>query len=226
MKHTRYPFPRAGFTLAELVVVMAVIATLAAIGVPIYHVIIKQGKIAASRNLVMLVAQQIENYGVKRWTWSDPTKKNNSGNTMLLSGNMFALKQTGQSLNGRGERIPFPTIDGRPPPANPSDRAKGAEYDGPFINQSSLINSGYTGFFDMVGAPIDQQRYVNAKHQIIDAWGEPLRIVYAANVYGTRGFGIWSPGPDRVDQDMATTNPRDDLRSWEGVDDPPSKGKQ
>lgn len=225
-KNSRYIISRAAFTLTELVVVISVIAVLAGVGIPIYGVIVKQQKITVTRAMVELVSQQIMAYGVKRWTWTDPVQSARQNKAIMYSGNIFALKEPGQSVNGSNERIPFPTIDGRPAPPVKTARAAEAVYDGPFINQETLINSGYLGFFDMVGAPIDKQ-FVNAKHQIVDAWKEPLRIVYAANAYGTRGFGIWSPGPDKIDQELDPLSPKDDIRSWEGVDTPASaKGKK
>jgi prepilin-type N-terminal cleavage/methylation domain-containing protein len=67
--------------------------------------------------------------------------------------------------------------------------------------------AGYRGFYDMCQPSIDK-RFINSKHQPIDAWKQPLRIAYAANTYGSAWFGVWSAGPDLTD-DTA-----DDIQGW------------
>ena len=230
MTNSRAIPARTGFTLVEMVVVISIIAALAGMGIPIYMVVMRQMKVAATRTLVDSVAMQISRYNTPRWFY--PINYDNP--PTLRSGNTFAMKTPGKCLNGRNEKIPFLTIDGRPKPSfiDAPKTTKGvvtatstAQYDEPFVDEKWLVASGYMGFYDMVGAPIPKQN-LNNKHQIIDAWKEPLRIAYAANVYGaTRGFGVWSAGPDRIDQDLDTRNPRDDLCSWIGKDDPNLKKK-
>ena len=70
-----------------------------------------------------------------------------------------------------------------------------------------VIASGYTGFVTMVQPQI-KKIFLNRQGIPIDAWKRPLRIAFAAKVYGTTAFGVWSAGPDGVD---GTT---DDLQSW------------
>ncbi len=97
-------------------------------------------------------------------------------------------------------------------------------FDGPF--DTDLIISGYSGFYDMC-QPSIAKKFVNKRHQIIDAWGQPLRIAYAAKTYGASSFGVWSAGPNMVDaQDADSTGapldvfpngakgPSDDITSW------------
>lgn len=198
---------RRGFTLLEMVMVVTVIMALAAVGIPIYGVIVKQMKTASTRSLVALVGQQIQNYSAPRFVWT--TRGLTPGAPPVIhSKPIFAMKQPSGWKNGSGVVINFPTIDGLPqPPGVASDPNR---YDGPF--DAGVVENGYRGFYDMTGVTVEK-RNVNAKHQIIDAWGEPLRIVYAANVYGTRSFGVWSPGPDKID------NTPDDLCNWKGVDE-------
>lgn len=223
---------RRGFTLLEMVIVITVIIALAGIGIPIYGVINRQMKISSTRAMVALVAHAIEQYGSSRWTWAQldalgkPVLDGNK-RPIIRSGNIFALKEEGQSVNARGDKIPFHTIDGRPEPADPAERVSTATYDGPFplADKFSIYYSGYRGFYDMTGVTVDTRNNLNAKHQIVDAWGEPLRICYAAGVYGTKGFGVWSPGPDHIDQDTDSKAPRDDLCSWISVDDATQAGR-
>ncbi|MBA3936849.1 MAG: type II secretion system protein [Planctomycetes bacterium] len=134
----------------------------------------------------------------------------------------------------------FRVIDGRPdqnawalvssgsnPPnfsAAPTYSDDSQLFDGPF--DTDLINSGYSGFYDMC-QPSIAKKFVNKRHQIIDAWGQPLRIAYAAKTYGASAFGVWSAGPNQVDaQDADSTGapldvfpngakgPSDDITSW------------
>jgi prepilin-type N-terminal cleavage/methylation domain-containing protein len=110
-----------------------------------------------------------------------------------------------------GKEVPvtapkFHLIDGTP--ALSTD----ATHDGGFLQP--ILDSGYTGFYNMV-QPAIQRRFVNKKHQVIDAWGQPLRIAFASNVYGSLWFGVWSAGPDKVDYDATQANPSaDDITSW------------
>jgi len=83
-----------------------------------------------------------------------------------------------------------------------------------------VIDSGYRGFFAMA-QPTVAKRLVK-EGQIVDPWGTPLRISWAADIYGASGYGIWSAGPDRKDEfvsgvsgatAIAEAN-RDNILSW------------
>ena len=80
-----------------------------------------------------------------------------------------------------------------------------------FGNTTATYNglwfSGYRGFYDMAQPAIDK-KFINKKHQPIDAWKQPLRIAFAANTYGAGWFGVWSAGPDLTDDTP------DDIQSW------------
>lgn len=78
-----------------------------------------------------------------------------------------------------------------------------------------VLNSGYRGFIDMAQPQI-KKTFINKRGQVVDAWGRPLRIAYAAKIYGTQAFGVWSAGLDKKDHidNPSPTVRGDDLRSW------------
>lgn len=97
-------------------------------------------------------------------------------------------------------------LDGRPSVGG------GPGSDGGFPPE--VIASGYRGAVEML-RPELKRFDLNASGQVVDSWGHPLRIAYAAQAYGTLGFGIWSLGPDGVE------HTRDDITSWEPAAAPP-----
>jgi len=89
--------------------------------------------------------------------------------------------------------------------------------DGGFL--ATVVDSGYGGFISMA-QPAISKRNVNKKRQVIDAWGQPLRIGFGSEIYGPGGFGIWSAGQNKKDY-HPTNNPtdNDDLCSWKSSDE-------
>lgn len=100
-----------------------------------------------------------------------------------------------------------------PRSANPEKKIDPKPWDVNFRRE--VLNSGYRGFVEMAQPQI-KKTFINKRGQVIDAWGRPLRISYAAKVYGTQPFGVWSAGLDKKDHIDTTTStqPGDDLRSW------------
>ncbi len=70
--------------------------------------------------------------------------------------------------------------------------------------------AGYHGLFGNLHPDIPKRAVDPSTRRILDAWGQPLRIDFTADQYGSPGFGIWSTGPDRSDQN----GQGDDLASW------------
>ena len=106
--------------------------------------------------------------------------------------------------------LKYYSLDGLPKPisgASPDPALYDAAFDSSVDKQ--LIASGYVGFYDMV-RPTISGRFLKKNRQIVDAWGNPLRIAFAADTYGSSWFGLWSAGPDRRD------DTDDDICSWKG----------
>lgn len=82
----------------------------------------------------------------------------------------------------------------------------------------AVLQSGYRGFIAMAQPQI-KKSFINKRGNVVDAWGRPLRIAFAAKVYGTQAFGVWSAGLDAIDNiekdpNTAARLSDDDLRSW------------
>jgi Tfp pilus assembly protein PilE len=242
---------RIGFTLMELTVVILIIAALAGIGIPTYSVIMNQTKASATRSLVSQVAVQIDQFPAKRYTWAKnvggvtSTTTTSSGATVAVtySGNAFAMKNArtrtdsngSTSVNSSGAAISFDSIDGTPEPPAALKDSKINHYDTLIKDDGnkSLWRSGYRGFYDKAGGIIAERFVFDSSksdnmnlghHQIVDAWGEPLRIAYGSKIFGSRSFGVWSSGRNRTDDLTAIYVPSstakcDDIRSWMNEED-------
>jgi competence protein ComGC len=170
---------RTGWSFVELVIVIAILVALMASVIAVWSIVRTRTAIGSTHTLVTAVSSQITTYGMPMWQWQDPTGA-------AKSGPMFDLNRDG-------------LIDGRP------GVVVGDDVDGGF--SAALIASGYQGFVTMSGMAASKSS-IAKNHQPLDAWKRPLRIAYAAKIYGTATFGVWSAGPDGVDSTA------DDLCSW------------
>jgi len=238
----RTQVPRRGFTFVELVVVISVIAALAAIGFPAWSMISTRVKVNATEALVQSVATAMTTYQTKTWTWVDSGGKTRTYHMFDL--NHFAPGSTSPipDLEGtKGGPKRFFSIDGYMPGENTA--YYNSTLDQPYVNApvesdpnsvsnpnpydvnftKEILNSGYRGFIAMA-QPTIKPSFINKRGQVIDAWGRPLRIAFAARVFGTQSFGIWSAGLDGKDSIKETDDYKDDpafpniddLRSWGG----------
>jgi len=228
---------RRGFTFIELVVVISIIVALSAIGFPVWGMISSRVKSNATDALVNSVATAITTYQAKTWQWNvetDPMRP-----PRMRTYHVFDLNHFGTVDNpSPGDALPdakdapngarrFFSIDGYTAPENPPFYAgttftsTPTETD-PEANPApppydvnfnlAILKSGYRGFINMAQPQI-KKTFINKRGQVVDAWARPLRISFAAKVYGTQAFGIWSAGLDKLD-DLDSRRSRDDLRSW------------
>jgi len=234
---------KRGFTFIELVVVISIIAALAAIGFPVWGMISVRVKVNATEALVQSVATAITTYQTKTWTWVDSGMKTRTYHMFDL--NHFEPNSTTPnpdleaapnstalrffSIDGYmpGENTTFyddskdPPYVGAPTESKPNQNSAPDPYDVNFTKE--ILNSGYRGFIAMA-QPSIKASFINKRGQVVDAWGIPLRIAYAARVFGTQSFGVWSAGLDHKDsikenddyKDDDTFKAIDDLRSWGG----------
>lgn len=227
----RQPVRRFGFTLIELLIVIAVIAALAAMGFPIWGKIRRDAEINGTKALVQAVALAITSYERKDWAYLTTPTLTTPSVTFTREPRICSL----WDLNGDHVIDANPSLDDKLwlttvpllPQAHPAWTNNGntvtdyASTDLPFRIQNLAKNSSnlwimsggsYVGFYDMTNINVASRFVHKATHQLRDAWGEPLRIAFAANTYGTVWFGVWSAGPDKISAPDATVT--DDITSW------------
>ncbi len=186
------------FTLMELMVVMAVMILLAGLGLPAFAYMKKQGEVRGTTAVINAVAAAISSYQLNTWTYTNALGKQRVQY-------LWAMKTGPDSRDKNGSATGFYTIDGMPAVLS------NATHDSPF--DQGLVDSGYTGFYLMTQTSIPK-RFVNKQRQVTDAWGQPLRIAFAANTYGASWCGIWSPGLDGTDNLANGSGNVDDICSW------------
>jgi prepilin-type N-terminal cleavage/methylation domain-containing protein len=178
---------RGGFTLMEMMVVLAIILTLIGLGFPAYGAWLRRGHISQTRTLLTALAGAIEAYQRRDWpVWDDAAGRQR----------LYPL----WDWNGDG------LIDGVPERELPGIEAVGHP-------DHALSASGYRGVLVMTGAAVGRGQ-VDAAGRPLDAWKHPLHIARAAGVYGTSTVGIWSLGPDGRDGAPGTVEQADNLTSW------------
>lgn len=170
------------FPLLLGMVLLALLLLLIALGFPAWQYYKRHADVNATLAVVQNLATAITQYPVKTWTWEQTTPAGPHRLTEFL----WDLNHDGH-LDGLPAVTSSATSDGGFPP--------------------EVIAAGYAGYYAMV-KPSIAPRFLNRRHQPIDAWGRPLRIAFAAGTYGPAWFGIWSAGPDGID------GTADDIRSW------------
>lgn len=173
-----------GWTMI-LIIALCLLLVVIAVGFSIWGMISGRVKVNATDALVNSIATTISTYQAKTWTWNEGT----SSEPIMRTYHLFDLNRDNQ-IDGYAAVTASPTLDGGFP--------------------KEALASGYTGFFDMA-KPAIKPSFVSRQGIPVDAWKRPLRIAFAAKVYGTQGFGVWSAGLDGVD------GTADDLKSWRPV---------
>lgn len=165
-----------------LMVLAALLLFIIAVGYPAWRYYTASADRNATIALVLNLATAITTYPAKTLSWERTTPTG----PQRLTDFLWDLNHDGH-LDGLPAVTTSATSDGGFPP--------------------EVIATGYSGFYTMV-KPTIALRFLSRRHQPIDAWGHPLRIAFAPDVYGSRWFGIWSAGPDGID------GTADDLMSW------------
>jgi len=173
------------------IIILCLLLVLIAIGSPFWGSAGSgQVKVNATDALVNSIATAITTYQTKTWQWNEGTSRE----PHMQMYHMFDLNRDGQ-IDGYAAVTASPTQDGNFPAA--------------------IIDSGYTGFITMVQPQI-KKSFISRQGIPLDAWQRPLRIAFAAKVYGTPAFGVWSAGLDGID------GTADDLKSWTPVPKAPT----
>jgi type II secretory pathway pseudopilin PulG len=187
--------------MVEMLIVVAIIAVLTGMGIASLKILNRRTGINSTRALVLALGNAAITYQQDSWTVLIDHDGNPATPARQYSGRMWDLNvgAAPDTTTGRDLMVGDGLIDGIPA------TTKDVTHDGPF--HAAVVASGYRGFAAMTGTSL-LSRNLNKQGQIIDAWKRPLRIAWAARIYGTAGFGIWSCGPDGID----ATN--DDITSW------------
>ncbi len=200
---------RSGFTLIEMIIVVMIIAALAALSYTVFMQVIRRGEEQRTRMTVDAVVVGIEGYALQA---PSPVVELTTGAIRRWWDLDFEIQQTPDQ--NRTQVITMSTssdaliIDG-----NPAMAEAGTDL-------AQFAPSWYRGFAYMTGMPADM---VNDKGEVIDAWGQPLRIAYDDQLFGSTGYGVWSTGRDTLSDPFGEYSDRanDDIRSWTrgGVED-------
>ena len=192
---------RSGFTLFELLMVLAILVVLMGMGVPAFLAIKKSSAISTTRSMVQAISAAIAGYQTKAWVTGVQTAASGPWQT-----------RTYRMWDCNGDHL----LDGDPA-VDPVGILGAAD-------RAAIIASGYRGFLEMA-QPTIPKRLIKGGH-ILDPWGSPIRITYSGDnfyaadtsrMFGTSGLGVWSAGPNRRDiltgADVASG---DDITSWSG----------
>lgn len=83
---TSHPLKHSGFTLVELMIVVAIIGILSAIAVPSYSKYILRGKVKAAQADLVALSLNLENYYQRRLSYPTAGTANTAATTALFSG--------------------------------------------------------------------------------------------------------------------------------------------
>lgn len=165
---------RGGFSMIELLVVLAVIAGLIGLTYPIVSAVMERGRRDRTESILPALHAAMATYG--RAFVPVPNDRTRS---------LWDFNSDG-FVDGDPERDPDFTSGDR-------DAARAVGYRGPAAQLNMSVPRSL----------VDRKT-----GRVTDGWGRPLRIAFAAMVYGSSGFGIRSDGADR------RPDTKDDVTSW------------
>ena len=211
---------RYGFTVIELLIVIAVAIAIMGMSIPAYQYVRRKAAIDATRTLVSAVATAIDAYGQRvRPVYgpdrSDPTTPNSAKRRILVAN--LPMWDVDKDLiiddnKGLDRDAALATLL----PQISSKIALGSTI-------ADLDMQGYAGFVGGSHASVPAQAFDASSGRIIDTWGTPLRFKAgvtagstststssAPGAYAGAWFGVWSCGPNTNDDG----GNGDDVCSW------------
>jgi prepilin-type N-terminal cleavage/methylation domain-containing protein len=192
----RSPVDR-GFTLIELLVVIGIMCLLMGMLYPAVMTLQRSGDRNASRALVQAVVIAIQNYEPKTLTLSGPEQirrmwnvDQSTGDTRLDDDPAIAAYTNEQ---GQVENTALRTL-----------------------KTANRLPTWYSGFAAMAPMNLPDWSYDPTTRRVTDRWSGTLHILYATDIYGKEGVGVWSAGRDGRTGSGASSEAKDDICSWRG----------
>lgn len=179
---------REGFSLVELLICIGVIAALAGISYAAFGPTKAAAQIKRTTQLVQAVAAQIAASGAQT-----TTVQLGGRDRVVHLWNVDRQDESGAvvdlEIDGDPQLGWIPAVAGMAVPATYRGLANGVEVAWP---KGSVAANG----------------------QLIDAWGEPLRVDFNQAHFAPSRVGIWSKGPDRESDRTQPETLQDDIVSW------------
>ncbi len=166
----------SGFTLLEMIIVIAVIAGLLAGGMPILSAVRRRADVSATRSMVTAITAAMAGFQTKAWV---------------------VPVQVGTTWEQRRYRMW--DCDGD----HLLDRNPNREPPSPLV--TALSDSGYRGFYEMVQPTISKRLVRDGRiidpwgTPLRIAYADEGFYDASKSIFGTVGLGVWSAGPDRRD---------------------------
>ena len=163
--------PRAGFTLVEMVVVVALIALIAAIGIRVGATMVDSGRASATQDVLRVLDRSVDEFI-------------NATGSIPPAMVKITLEQGYESYS-TGDTLYFPVIDGRIDEQIPgTDPARNYQINSIGLYLNSIKQSAdLSSLLESIDGDFARNYDVEDDHQpemltVFDAWGNPIRYVH------------------------------------------------